>query len=676
MVIDDAHLAEPALLDLLFDVTERLRDARVLIAWVARPDLFERRPEWVDRIGRERVLELRPLSPAASATLLAAIAGDRLAPDVEQRIAEAAGGNPLFLEQLVAYAHEQHPSADPLPPALHALLAARLDQLDTAGRSALALGAVAGDAFEIGALHALADGITRAELEQACDRLVRRDLLVPLGGGALRFRHDLVREAAYASLAKSARARLHERHAAWLEGLSGLPEADARIGFHLETACRYEEEIGAGAPAELVAQGGPAARGRGARGARAGDLLGEISFLDRATAVLGTEGPQGAALLPALVSALSDAGSSRRAEELADRAVRTSASLGLARVGARAAIERERIRLYRHPESFDVQAAMTVVDAASATLRDHGDELGQARAAYLMSDLSWLRGDTVTSYAEAERMLAHARRAGSGFDVATALIFMAWGLVEGPWPAAEAIARCDALTVEAAGQRAAELNIRGCRAVLTAMSGDYAGVRHEMAEARAGLAELHLGVIAAYLALLGAIAETLAGDPVAAERAVRDAEAMIVGSEARWYLSFIYADLAHAVLAQHRLPEAAEAVARLETLPAPCDAEWVIKRHTARALLAAEQGEPERGLADARAAVAVADETHLIICRAGAHRTLAELLSATGQADEAGQAARSALALDEAKGNTVAATATRARFSKLLDRGHRDTVAG
>ena len=540
----------------------------------------------------------------------------------------------------MAYAHEQHPSADRLPPALHALLAARLDQLDTAGRSALALGAVAGDAFETGALHALADGITRAELEQACDRLVRRDLLVPLGGGALRFRHDLVREAAYASLAKSARARLHERHAAWLEGLSDLPEADARIGFHLETACRYEEEIGAGAPAELVARAGRRleAAARVARGR--GDLLGEISFLDRATAVLGTEGPQGAALLPALVSALSDAGSSRRAEELADRAVRTSASLGLSRVGARAAIERERIRLYRHPESFDVQAAMTVVDAASATLRDHGDELGQARAAYLMSDLSWLRGDTVTSYAEAERMLAHARRAGSGFDVATALIFMAWGLVEGPLPAAEAIARCDVLTVEAAGQRAAELNIRGCRAVLTAMSGDYAGVRHEMAEARAGLAELHLGVIAAYLALLGAIAETLAGDPVAAERAVRDAEAMIVGSEARWYLSFIYADLAHAVLAQHRLPEAAEAVARLETLPAPCDAEWVIKRHTARALLAAEQGEPERGLADARAAVAVADETHLIVCRAGAHRTLAELLSATGQADEAGQAAR------------------------------------
>ena len=298
--------------------------------------------------------------------------------------------------------------------------------------------------------------------------------------------------------------------------------------------------------------------------------MGEISFLDRAIALLGTDHAQGAALLPALVSALSDAGFSRRAEELADRAVQASASLELSQAGARAAVERERIRLYRHPESFDVAAAMTVVEQASATLGGDGDELGQARAAYLMSDLTWLMGDPATSYADAERMLTHARRAGSGFDAATALIFMAWALVEGPWPAPEAIARCDALTAEAAGQRAAELNLRGCRAVLTAMTGDRERARHEMAEARAGLAELHLGVIAAYLALLDGIAETLAGDPAAAERAVRDAEAMIAGSDTRWYLAFIYADLAHAILAQHRLPEAAEAVARIETLTAPC----------------------------------------------------------------------------------------------------------
>ena len=131
---------------------------------------------------------------------------------------------------------------------------------------------------------------------------------------------------------------------------------------------------------------------------------------------------------------------------------------------------------------------MAVVEQASETLRELGDELGLARAAYLMSDLAWLMGDPVASYAHAERMLSHARRAGSGFDVATALIFMAWALVEGPWPAPEAIARCDALTAEAAGQRAAELDLRGCRAVLMAMTGALRpGARSSMAEARAGL---------------------------------------------------------------------------------------------------------------------------------------------------------------------------------------------
>jgi hypothetical protein len=107
-------------------------------------------------------------------------------------------------------------------------------------------------------------------------------------------------------------------------------------------------------------------------------------------------------------------------------------------------------------------------------------------------------------------------------------------------------------------------------------------------------------------------------------------------------------------------------VTRIETMRATCDAEWVIKRHTARALLAAQAGDPERGLEDARAAVATADATGLIICRANAHRTLAELLWATGRTQGAASAAQRALSLDEAKGNAVAAAATRERFSELL----------
>jgi DNA-binding SARP family transcriptional activator len=656
VVVDDAHLAEPALLELLGDAAGRLRDAPALLVAVARPDLEP-------RVGE--VLELGPLSPDASSALLDAIDDGRLDARERRRIAAAAGGNPLFLEQLVAYVDERPAALDALPPALHALLAARLDRLDAAERSALALGAVVGDAFAPAAVHALA-GITRGELDRAFEQLVERDLLVH-GAGELRFRHGLVREAAYASLAKSARARLHERHADWLDVLGAeVPEADARIGLHLETAWHYELEIGGEGPPALASRAGRrlAAAARIARGR--GDLPGEIGFLDRAVALLGTDSEQGAELLPELVSALVEAGLSARAEVLAERAVATAAALGLPRVGAWSAIERERIRLSRHPETFDVAAAVAVVEQATRTLAELRDDLGLARAWYLMADLAWLLGDPEASYLHAQRMLDHARTGGSGFDVATALTFMAWCLVEGPCPVPEAVALHDALERAAAGQRAAELTVVGCRAVLMAMLGRYDEARSQMAESSAGLAELQLRGIALYVSLLESVAEMLAGDPAAAEDAVRGAEASALESGDRWYQALVHVDLTHAVLAQEDRLDATDVVARIETLAAPCDIEWTIKRHTARALIALRAGEAEAGLADAQAGVAAAETTTLALCRANAQRTLAELLWATGRDEEAAVAVTRALALDEAKGNRASAQSTRERFAALL----------
>ena len=666
IVVDDIQRAEPALVELLLDVATRLRKVPVLLVLVTRPDPFDDRASWARRIGKTAVLRLGPLSAASSRALLAAISGGRLETDDERRIADTAGGNPLFLEQLVAYVGERR-STDALPPALHALLAARLDRLGTVERSALALGAVVGDRFETASVQALATDVTRAEVEQACDRLVEQDLLLREPGmdaGVLRFRHTLIRDTAYATLAKSARGRLHEQHASWLAELgSSLPEADARIGFHLEAACRYAREVDGHAPAELAGRAGRrlASAARVAHGR--GDLPDEIGFLERAVALLSWEREEGAELLPALVSALFEAGSFDRAEEAAELAVSASASLGLPRVQARAALERERIILARRPETFRVGAAAVVAEQAAQTLRGLGDELGLARAAYLMADLSWLQGDVVASSAHSERMLMHARRVGSGFDAATALSYLGWNLVEGPCPVPEAIARCDAFAREAAGQRAAELTLIGCRAVLLAMSVGYDEARGSMARARTALAELDLREMAAYLAHLDAFAETLAGDPVAAERALLDAVAIVSESGDRWVLSTMYVDLAHAILAQGGHPDAAEAVARIDTVPAPCDRQWVIKRHAARALAAAQRGDLERGLEEARAAVAAAEGTGLVVFCANAYRTLAEVLVAAGRGEEASTAAGRALSLDQAKGNLVAAVATRRRFA-------------
>ena len=664
LVIDDAHWAEPALLDLLLDLVTRLRDAPLLVVWVARPDLLE---SGGDRVDRGTALTLRPLSPTASGSLLAAIAGGRLRPDEERQITDAAGGNPLFLEQLVAYVGEQR-AAGSLPPALQALLAARLDRLDAAERSALALGAIAGDRFNASSVHALAVGITRADVERACERLVERDLLVRDERRSLRFRHGLIRDVAYASLAKSARAGLHERHAAWLDELGGeLAEADARIGFHLESACRFAREVGGSAPPALAARAGrrlaaaaDAAHGRG-------DLAGEVGFLNRAVALLGDETPEGAALLPSLISALFESGASDRAESLTDRAVSVSAALGLEGVHARACIEREHIRLSCHPETFSPERSVAAVTEAAGTLRALGDELGLARAAYLRSDLSWLIGDPVGSYAHAEEMLILARRAGSDFDAATALVFMAWALVEGPWPAPEAIARCESLAQEAAaeGERAGELSLLGCRAVLMAMTGHYDEARGDMTRARAGFADLRLDLMAAYLALLVALAESLVGDPVAAERAVLDAEAMVAGPGDRWYQSMVNVDFAHAIIAQGRDADAVAAVERIDLVPAPCDLQWRVKRLAGRARVATRAGDHARAVEEARAAVAAAEPCGLVLVKADAERTLGEALRASGRIDEAKSALGRALALDEAKQNVVAAADTRRLLASL-----------
>ena len=581
-----------------------------LIVWVTRPDLFERHPDWAsrDRSGQRA----RARSALGCGQRCAA---SRRSPALawsgrtERRIAEAAGGNPLFLEQLVAYVDEQRPVRGHAP--ARAPRAARRAPRPARHRRAVRARPRRGRgrrASRPGAVHALAAGITRAELEQACDRLVTRDLLVPSHAGVDRRVAALsARPVPRGGLCV---AREGRACAACTSGTppgstgwaASLPEADARIGFHLETACRYAQEIGDGRAGRARVPGRPAARGRGPgrprprRPARR-DRLSRPRHR-------GCSAPNGSRA--SRCCRRWSRRSPRRGRPTARRSSRiarsrASAALGLPGVGARSAIERERIRLYRHPESFDVPAAVAVVEQATETLRELGDELGLARAAYLMSDLAWLMGDPVASYAHAERMLSHARRAGSGFEAATALTFMAWALVEGPWPAPVAIARCDALTER--GGRPASRRAGPARLPRRAHGDDRPLRRGAQQHGRGARRARPSCIWAGSRSTSSCSRRSPKRSPVTRRRRSVPSgmpRRRSSDSDDRWYLSLINVDLAHAILAQGRLPEAADAVARIETAPAPCDAEWVIKRHTARALLAAQAGEPERGLEDAR----------------------------------------------------------------------------
>ena len=194
-----------------------------------------------------------------------------------------------------------------MPPTIQALLAARLDQLPSGERLALERGAVEGQVFHRGAVQALApdDPSIPAQLMG----LVRKELLRPTAAtlpedDAFRFRHLLIRDAAYDALPKATRAELHERFARWLEEHGGgLVELDEILGYHLEQAAHYRAELGAEL-GDLAVRAGSHLTDAGRRAVFRGDFAAGRRLLSRAVELLDAGSPQRGAALPWLGVAL------------------------------------------------------------------------------------------------------------------------------------------------------------------------------------------------------------------------------------------------------------------------------------------------------------------------------------------------------------------------------------
>src|SRR5581483_7482847 len=198
---------------------------------------------------RAATVLLEPLSPEETDRLLGELLGDAVIGDgLRERVRLTAEGNPLFVEEMVAMLREAPNGADTVPPTIQALLAARLDQLELGERTVLERAAVEGRVFHRGAVVALAPEGTQVDTQLA--KLVRKELVRPdmpqlPAEDAFRFRHLLIRDAAYDALPKAARAELHEQFAAWLDArATHLIEHDELIGYHLERAYRYRTELG------------------------------------------------------------------------------------------------------------------------------------------------------------------------------------------------------------------------------------------------------------------------------------------------------------------------------------------------------------------------------------------------------------------------------------------------
>ena len=103
LVFDDIHWGEPTFLDLVEHIADRVRDAPILLLCLARPDLLDARPTWGGGKLNATSALLEPLSVQECGLLIANLVGRAELPeDVGTRIAEAAEGNPLFVEEMLS----------------------------------------------------------------------------------------------------------------------------------------------------------------------------------------------------------------------------------------------------------------------------------------------------------------------------------------------------------------------------------------------------------------------------------------------------------------------------------------------------------------------------------------------------------------------------------------------
>ena len=173
-LLDDLHWSEQTLLDLVEYVGALSRDGPILMLCIARPELLEKRPAWGGGEWNSTTVLLEPLDGAETERLLDELGG--VEPGLRERIAAAAEGNPLFLEEMLALVRASGDGEISVPPTIQALLAARLDQLDPAERAVLERGAVEGRVFHQSAVQALGDGEPQTPQLVA---LVRKQIIRP-----------------------------------------------------------------------------------------------------------------------------------------------------------------------------------------------------------------------------------------------------------------------------------------------------------------------------------------------------------------------------------------------------------------------------------------------------------------------------------------------------------------
>jgi hypothetical protein len=257
VVLEDIHWADPALLDLLDGLADRV-EGPALFVCPSRPDLTARRPTWGGGRRSMSAVALDPLSADQAQHLIEMLLTvDDLPASVHDAMVARSEGNPFFLEEiirrliddgsLVRDGDRWHASASigevEIPDTVQAVLASRIDLLDAPDKRLLQMAATVGRIFWTGPLEELS-GLDRATIAEALRRLEDRELVRSRSGTTIAgereylFKHILTRDVAYESIPRRDRAAAHRIVAAWLEATAGgrAVEFAELLAYHYATA--------------------------------------------------------------------------------------------------------------------------------------------------------------------------------------------------------------------------------------------------------------------------------------------------------------------------------------------------------------------------------------------------------------------------------------------------------
>ncbi len=630
LVFDDIHWGARTFLDLVEHIVDWSRDVPILLLCMGRSDLLDLRPSWGGGKLNATTISLEPLTEEECDTLITNLLGAADIPgDVRVKIQEAAEGNPLFVEETLAmliddgllerrddrWAAAADLSTASVPPTITALLTARIDRLHDDERAVLERAAVVGKQFYVGAVRELSSADARDQVPEALMALVRKELIrsersTLAGEDAFRFRHLLIRDAAYEGMPKELRAELHERFAGWLEDVSAgrFAEQEEILGYHLAQAHRYRTELGvldertaalaAGAAGHLAAAA--------ERAVARGDAPAAVALLRRAADLFSGSHPTRLRLLTDLAQALFEVGELREADRILDEVVQA------ARAGGDRGLEYRALLQRIGSTTGSMAESAAIAERAIGVFTDLGDERGQALAWFKFGVVRNWTGQASEAREALEVALTRATSSGDRGIVVYCLVWLAVTFWQGPTPTSVGIAGCAQILERAGEDRRAMWTPLFVLGVLRARRGDFDGARAEHARAAGLLLEVGQPVIGLAHSMSRSDVELLAGDPAAAVAHLEPAARELERLGETGYRSSICARLPLAYHELGRYEDAERMTVESVEAAAADDLEPLIMSNSVRAMLRARAGDREGAIASIDDALRLARTTDWI----------------------------------------------------------------